>query len=596
MSAYAELMAWRAGTPDGGPNGDGRYPLTDAQGNVYMLLCPAADQAANDNLAIQPETFANAAMQARDEAVLAQGAAEAAASAAALSETAAGNAVTAAEQEADASAASATAAQGSEMAAEGHATTATNQAQLATTKAGEASASANAAAGSASDAAGSATSASDSAAEAHSWALTAETLVTGLLRYRGAYDASSGMFPANPVKGDFWKIQVAGTVSGVDLAVGDQIIFADPGWDKIDNTETVTAVAGRVGSVVLEVSDIGGLLAELSLKYDKTGGDLSGDLRIVKAATVEAQFELDSGVAIARHFYRDTDWNYGMYLTGADGLTKTRFRFDGTNMSVETPLLKMVGMEALGGGSFGGLVRVASLGAASGDSLVVAAGEAVTHMAPLLASGENLHIGSESGVLVYSSPDNMSSGLAGMYVATLLDSSGNTLFPGKVSASGGFFGGNLQGDLSTGWMRLNGNVNADVGGSIRILTGGASMRYYYNGSSVWMVTSSGDVTANSLTVADTIIAGTVHDSRMLMKGMTSSFRDVQLNYSSAGNLGLYGVDGAWVFRIDYAKNVFVYGDLYRGRATGSATDRQPRIFVQSSDPGSGAADGDLWFW
>ncbi|KAA5604434.1 hypothetical protein F1188_16380 [Roseospira marina] len=36
-----EMIAWLSGTVSGGPNGDGAYPLTDLQGNVKMVRCPA---------------------------------------------------------------------------------------------------------------------------------------------------------------------------------------------------------------------------------------------------------------------------------------------------------------------------------------------------------------------------------------------------------------------------------------------------------------------------------------------------------------------------------------------------------------------------
>lgn len=61
MTAYTELQAWLNGTPTGGPNKDGRYPLTGSDGVVYFLLCPAADKAGQDNLAVAPQTFATAA-------------------------------------------------------------------------------------------------------------------------------------------------------------------------------------------------------------------------------------------------------------------------------------------------------------------------------------------------------------------------------------------------------------------------------------------------------------------------------------------------------------------------------------------------------
>lgn len=36
MSNETELIAWLNGTVDGGPNGDGRYPLTHADGTTHL--------------------------------------------------------------------------------------------------------------------------------------------------------------------------------------------------------------------------------------------------------------------------------------------------------------------------------------------------------------------------------------------------------------------------------------------------------------------------------------------------------------------------------------------------------------------------------
>lgn len=64
MSSATELAAWLAGIPTGGPNNDGRYPLTYADGLTYLVYCPAA-QALNPALSEEPiEVFANTASTA----------------------------------------------------------------------------------------------------------------------------------------------------------------------------------------------------------------------------------------------------------------------------------------------------------------------------------------------------------------------------------------------------------------------------------------------------------------------------------------------------------------------------------------------------
>ena len=195
------------------------------------------------------------------------------------------------EADAAAAAASATAAAGSASTAATQATNAKNSATTASTKAGEASGSATTAANHASAASGSAAAASTSAQTASSaktaaesardkanlyanapagtevstgefsakhWAAQAQAAATGSLIYMGSWDASTGKYPANPVKGHFYKVIGEGTISGIHWRVGDQALYG-VSWEKIDNTDQVSSVAGKQGDVTLVAGDIGGL-------------------------------------------------------------------------------------------------------------------------------------------------------------------------------------------------------------------------------------------------------------------------------------------------------------------------------------------------
>ncbi|HDS1087275.1 tail fiber domain-containing protein [Stenotrophomonas maltophilia] len=202
------------------------------------------------------------------------------------------------EADAQSAAASKTAAAGSATAAAASVTSATSQANraeaqasIATTKASEAAGSAVTAAGHASAASGSASAASTSAQTASSaktaaeaardkanlyanapqgtevspgefsakhWAAQAQAAATGSLIYMGSWDASTGAFPANPVKGHFYKVVGEGTVGDIHWRVGDQALYGAT-WEKIDNTDQVTSVAGKQGDVTLVAGDIGGL-------------------------------------------------------------------------------------------------------------------------------------------------------------------------------------------------------------------------------------------------------------------------------------------------------------------------------------------------
>lgn len=131
MSSATELSTWLNGTPTGGPNGDGRYPLTYQDGNTYLVYCPAA-QALNPSLAEQPiEVFANTASAA---AISATGSADVATQAKIDAQTAAANAAASAATTTthkNAAATSATSAAASATAADTSATNAAASAALA---------------------------------------------------------------------------------------------------------------------------------------------------------------------------------------------------------------------------------------------------------------------------------------------------------------------------------------------------------------------------------------------------------------------------------------------------------------------------------
>jgi parallel beta-helix repeat protein len=90
--------------------------------------------------------------------------------------------------------------------------------------------------------------------------------VLGALEYQGTYDASGGSFPTSPSKGYYWVISVQGVISGVTYKVGDWLTYDGTSWDKIDNSQVVSSVAGRTGAVVLAESDITGLTTDLAAK------------------------------------------------------------------------------------------------------------------------------------------------------------------------------------------------------------------------------------------------------------------------------------------------------------------------------------------
>jgi hypothetical protein len=80
--------------------------------------------------------------------------------------------------------------------------------------------------------------------------------VVGGMEYKGAWDASSEVYPSNPETGFYYIISVQGTISTTLYHVGDWIVYNGTSWDKIDNTDSVTSVNTKIGAVVLNGADV----------------------------------------------------------------------------------------------------------------------------------------------------------------------------------------------------------------------------------------------------------------------------------------------------------------------------------------------------
>ena len=88
--------------------------------------------------------------------------------------------------------------------------------------------------------------------------------------YQGTWNADTNaptLINATGTKGHYYVVSVAGstTIDGVyDWQVGDWIIYNGSAWEKVDNTDQVTSVAGKQGAVTLIAADITDFDAEVS--------------------------------------------------------------------------------------------------------------------------------------------------------------------------------------------------------------------------------------------------------------------------------------------------------------------------------------------
>jgi len=125
--------------------------------------------------------------------------------------------------------------------------------------------------------------------------------LTGGLIYGGTWNASTNtptLASGVGTQGTYYVVSVSGSTNldGVtDWVIGDWAIFNGTTWQKIDQTNLVTSVAGRTGAIVLTNTDIGGL-GTLSVQnansINVTGGSITGitDLAVADGGTGQSTY------------------------------------------------------------------------------------------------------------------------------------------------------------------------------------------------------------------------------------------------------------------------------------------------------------------
>lgn len=117
--------------------------------------------------------------------------------------------------------------------------------------------------------------------------------VLGQVEYQGGWDAATNTpaLPATPTdKGHYYVVSVAGTFNSIDFQVGDWIVSNGTVWEKIDNTDQVTSVNGRIGAIVLAKADVGLSNVDNTADADKPVSTATQDALALKAAITDVRF------------------------------------------------------------------------------------------------------------------------------------------------------------------------------------------------------------------------------------------------------------------------------------------------------------------
>ena len=122
------------------------------------------------------------------------------------------------------------------------------------------------------------------------------TAMAGFVNYKGTWNASTNtptLVSSVGTKGDYYVVSVTGStnLNGITTwTQGDWAIFNGTAWEKVDNTDLVTSVAGRTGAITLTTADISGLgtiATQAANNVSITGGSITGitDLALADGGT-----------------------------------------------------------------------------------------------------------------------------------------------------------------------------------------------------------------------------------------------------------------------------------------------------------------------
>jgi len=153
--------------------------------------------------------------------------------------------------------------------------------------------------------------------------------VVGQVEYQGTWNASTNTPqlidpPASTTKGYYYVTNVAGTQFGLSFLDGDWIISNGSGWDKVDNTDAVTSVFGRIGPVEANGGDYASFYPPLSRTISAGtgltgGGNLSANITISHDNTSSQPSVDNSGLT----FIQDVTLDPFGHVTGLGSATVT---------------------------------------------------------------------------------------------------------------------------------------------------------------------------------------------------------------------------------------------------------------------------------
>ena len=152
----------------------------------------------------------------------------------------------------------------------------------------------------------------------------------GDLNYQGTWNASTNtptLTSSVGTKGYYYVVDVSGStnLNGItDWVIGDWAIFNGSIWQKVDNTDAVTSVNGKVGTVVLTNTDISGfgtMSTQNANSVAITGGAINGTTIGATTASTGAFTTATASTSVTTPIVQATN-SGGLSLKNSAGTTQ----------------------------------------------------------------------------------------------------------------------------------------------------------------------------------------------------------------------------------------------------------------------------------
>ena len=161
-------------------------------------------------------------------------------------------------------------------------------------------------------------------------ALSWASIAGGGLSYQGTWNASTNtptLASSTGVSGYYYIVATAGSTNldGItDWQIGDWLLFNGTVWQKIDQSNLVTSVAGRTGAVTLSNTDISGLgtmSTQNASSVAITGGTINGTTIGATTATTGAFTTVTASTSLTTPTVQATN-SGGLSLKNSAGTTQ----------------------------------------------------------------------------------------------------------------------------------------------------------------------------------------------------------------------------------------------------------------------------------